>query len=82
MANESVNEVLIRSINTSVASLLPVVVLLLFGGATLKDYALALVIGLASGVYSSIGVAAPIFAMWKETEPKYKALAKKYSNAS
>lgn len=82
MANESVNEVLIRSINTSVTSLLPVVVLLLFGGATLKDYALALVIGLASGVYSSIGVAAPIFAMWKETEPKYKALAKKYSNAS
>jgi SecD/SecF fusion protein len=82
MANESVNEVLIRSINTSVTSLLPVIVLLLFGGATLKDYALALVIGLASGVYSSIGVAAPIFAMWKETEPKYKALAKKYSNAS
>lgn len=82
MANESVNEVLIRSINTSVTSLLPVIVLLLFGGATLKDYALALVIGLASGVYSSIGVAAPIFAMWKETEPKYKALAKKYANVS
>jgi SecD/SecF fusion protein len=81
MANESINEVLIRSINTSVTSLLPVIVLLFFGGVTLKDYALALVIGLASGVYSSIGVAAPIFAMWKETEPKYKALAKKYSNA-
>lgn len=82
MANQSINEVLIRSINTSITSLLPVIVLLLFGGATLKDYALALVIGLASGVYSSIGVAAPIFAMWKETEPKYKALAKKYANAS
>jgi SecD/SecF fusion protein len=82
MANQSVNEVLIRSMNTSVTSLLPVIVLLFFGGATLRDYALALVIGLAIGTYSSIGVASPIFAMWKETEPKYKALAKKYANVS
>ena len=81
MANRSINEVLVRSINTSLTSLIPVIVLLLFGGATLKDYALALVIGLTSGAYSSIGVAAPIFAIWKETEPKYKALAKKYANA-
>jgi SecD/SecF fusion protein len=82
MANESINEVLIRSLNTTLTSLIPVVVLLLFGGSTLKDYALALTIGLASGAYSSIGVAAPIFAMWKEREPKYAALAKKYANAS
>lgn len=82
MANESINQVLVRSLNTSVTSLIPVVVLLAFGGVTLKDYALALVIGLASGAYSSIGVAAPIFAIWKEREPKYKALAKKYANAS
>lgn len=82
MANRSINEVLVRSLNTSVTSLIPVVVLLIFGGVTLKDYALALVIGLASGAYSSIGVAAPLYAMWKETEPKYKALAKKYANAS
>jgi SecD/SecF fusion protein len=81
MANESINEVLMRSINTSLTSLIPVVVLLIFGGATLKDYALALVIGLASGAYSSIGIAAPVFAIWKETEPKYKALAKKYASA-
>jgi SecD/SecF fusion protein len=82
MANTSINEVLIRSINTTLTSLIPVVVLLLFGGTTLKDYALALTIGLTSGAYSSIGVAAPIFAIWKETEPKYAALAKKYANAS
>ena len=82
MANESINQVLVRSINTSLTSLIPVVVLLIFGGATLKDYALALTIGLTSGAYSSIGVASPIFALWKETEPKYKALAKKYANAS
>ena len=79
MANESINEVLVRSLNTTITSLIPVVVLLLFGGATLKDYALALTIGLGVGAYSSIGVAAPIFAMWKEREPKYAALAKKYA---
>ena len=82
MANESINEVLIRSINTTLTSLIPVVVLLLFGGSTLKDYALALTIGLTSGAYSSIGVAAPLFAMWKEREPKFAALAKKYANAN
>ena len=38
-------------------------------------------IGLTSGAYSSIGVAAPLFAMWKEREPKFAALAKKYANA-
>jgi SecD/SecF fusion protein len=82
MANESINEVLVRSLNTTFSSLIPVIVLLFFGGATLKDYALALTIGLAVGAYSSIGVAAPLYAMWKETEPKYAALAKKFAKAS
>ena len=43
--------------------------------------AFALAVGTVSGAYSSIGVAAPLYAMWKETEPKYKALAKKFANA-
>jgi SecD/SecF fusion protein len=81
MANESINQVFVRSVNTTLASLIPVVVLLIFGGSTLKDYAFALTIGLLSGAYSSIGVAAPIYAMWKETEPKYAALAKKFANS-
>jgi len=81
MANESINEVFVRSLNTTISSLIPVVVMLFFGGSTLKDFAFALTIGLAVGAYSSIGVAAPLYAMWKETEPKYKALAKKYANA-
>lgn len=81
MANESINEVLVRSINTTLTSLIPVVVMLFFGGSTLKDFAFALTIGLGVGAYSSIGVAAPLYAMWKETEPKYKALAKKFANA-
>jgi len=82
MANTSINEVLVRSLNTTFVSLIPVVVLLFFGGSTLKDYALALTIGLTVGAYSSIGVAAPLFAMWKEREPKYAALAKKFAKAS
>ena len=81
MANESINEVLIRSINTTLVSLIPVLVMLFFGGSTLKDFAFALSIGLFVGAYSSIGIAAPLYAMWKETEPKYKALAKKFANA-
>lgn len=81
MANESINEVIVRSMNTTITSLIPVLVLLFFGGETLKDFALALSIGLLVGAYSSIGVAAPIFAIWKETEPKFAALKKKYANA-
>ena len=81
MANESINEVLVRSINTTLTALIPLLVMLFFGGSTLKDFAFALTIGTVSGAYSSIGVAAPIYAIWKETEPKYKALAKKFANA-
>jgi len=81
MANDSINQVLVRSINTSITSLLPVVTLLAIGGPTLKDFAFALTIGMISGAYSSIGVAAPIYAIWKETEPRYQALKKKYAAA-
>ncbi|NTW29057.1 MAG: protein translocase subunit SecF [Coriobacteriia bacterium] len=82
MANRSINQVFMRSINTTVTSLIPVVVLLLFGGATLKDFAFALTIGLFAGAYSSIGIAAPIYVVWKEREPKFAALAKKYLKTS
>jgi SecD/SecF fusion protein len=78
MANDSINQVLVRSINTVLVSLIPVICLLLFGGETLKDFAFAMTVGLMLGAYSSIGVAAPIYVMWKETEPKYEALEKKY----
>ena len=81
MANESINEVLIRSINTALTAVIPVLVMLFFGGSTLKDFAFALAIGTLSGSYSSIFVAAPLFAIWKETEPKFRALAKKLANA-
>jgi len=73
IVNTSMNQVLMRSINTSLTSLLPVGSLLLigslaFGAQTLREFALALFIGIALGTYSSIFVAAPLLAMWKERE--------------
>ncbi|MBQ3105960.1 MAG: protein translocase subunit SecD, partial [Eggerthellaceae bacterium] len=81
MANHSLNEVLIRSLNTSITSLIPVVAMLLFGGETLKDFALAMSIGLALGCYSSIALATPLYALWKTREPKFAKLRKKYGEA-
>jgi SecD/SecF fusion protein len=82
MANDSLNQVLARWVNTGLASIIPVVALLLLGGTTLKDFAFALTIGLVSGAYSSVALAAPLYAMWKEREPRYRALAKKFAGAT
>ena len=82
MVNTSINQSLRRSINTSLTSIIPVTSILIFGGETLKDFAFALLVGLASGAYSSIFIASPILAMWKETEPKYASLRKKLAKAS
>jgi preprotein translocase SecF subunit len=78
MVNDSINQVLMRSINTSLTSILPVASLLFFGGATLKDFAFALFVGLISGAYSSIFIASPVLSLLKETEPYYRNLKKKY----
>ena len=78
MANHSVNQVLVRTLNTTLTSLIPVLAMLLFGGETLKDFAFAMVIGLVCGSYSSIAVATPLYAMWKTREPRYAKLAKKF----
>jgi preprotein translocase subunit SecF len=70
IVNISMNQVLMRSLNTSLSSILPVISLLLVGSAllgalTLRDFALALLIGMISGVYSSIFIAAPALAWLK-----------------
>jgi SecD/SecF fusion protein len=65
-------EVLTRSLATSLCTLLPIVALLIFGGATLKDFAFALLVGVASGAYSSIFIASPVLTHWKEREPIYR----------
>jgi len=73
IVNRSMSEVLTRSLATSFCTLLPVTALLLFGGETLKDFAFALMIGIASGAYSSIFIASPVLTHWKEREPTYRA---------
>ncbi len=82
VVNRSMNEVLMRSLNTSITAVLPVLSLLIVGAyilqaATLKDFALALFIGLLTGAYSSIFVATPFLAVLKEREPRYAAIRHK-----
>jgi preprotein translocase subunit SecF len=84
VVNTSVNEVLWRSINTSLTSLLPVGGLLfigaqLLGATTLQDLALALFVGMALGAYSSLFVASPFIAWWREQEP---AMARLHERAA
>jgi SecD/SecF fusion protein len=68
----SLNEVLTRSLNTSFVVLLPVSALFFFGGETLRDFAFALLIGVAAGMLSSITVASPLLCWLKEREPAWQ----------
>jgi SecD/SecF fusion protein len=71
ITNVSLWETIRRSLATTFITLLPVIALEVLGGATLKDFAFALIIGVTSGAYSSIFIAAPLLCMWKEREPEY-----------
>ncbi|HLM34793.1 MAG TPA: protein translocase subunit SecD [Gaiellaceae bacterium] len=71
IANVSLWETIRRSLATSFITLLPVLSLFLLGGDTLKDFAVALMVGITAGAYSSIFIATPLLAMWKEREPEY-----------
>jgi SecD/SecF fusion protein len=72
IVNRSMSEVLTRSLITGLSSVFLVTVLFIFGGATLKDFAFAMMVGLASGTYSSIFIASPVLTHWKEREPAYR----------
>jgi SecD/SecF fusion protein len=71
IVNRSMSEVLTRSLATSFTTLLSVVCLLIFGGATLQDFAFAMMVGIISGTYSSIFIASPVLTAWKEREPGF-----------
>ncbi len=71
IANVSLWETIRRSLATTFITLLPIVALEILGGATLKDFAFALIVGVTSGAYSSIFIAAPLLTIWKEREPEY-----------
>ncbi|NBN89501.1 MAG: protein translocase subunit SecF [Actinobacteria bacterium] len=79
ITNVSMNQVLMRSLNTSFAAVLPVLSLLVlgagvFGAVALQEFALALFVGLLTGAYSSIFIATPLLTIMKEREPKYRPL--------
>jgi SecD/SecF fusion protein len=71
IANQSLWETIRRSMATSFITLLPIVSLILFGGDTLKEFALALFIGIASGAFSTVFIATPFLAVLKEREPEF-----------
>lgn len=79
IVNVSTNQVLMRSINTTVSSLLPVLSLLVlgsgvFGAVALREFAVALLIGMLTGAYSSLFVATPLLGVLKRREPKFASL--------
>ncbi len=71
IADVSIWETIRRSMATTLITVLPIISLLLFGGATLKDFAFALLIGVVSGAYSTIFICSPILTILKEREPEY-----------
>lgn len=84
MVNLAINQTLVRSINTSVVAVLPIASILFIGSiflgaGTLRDIALALFVGTLVGTYSSVFLAAPIYAHLRESETKVKLAAKKVS---
>ncbi len=82
IVNLSMNQVLMRSINTSLTSLLPVGSLLfvgsfLLGATTLREFALALFVGIGAGTYSSIFFASPLLALWKERQTEWQVVQRR-----
>jgi len=85
MTSLSMNQVLLRSLNTTITSLLPVISLLvvgagIMGAVTLEEFSIALTVGLVVGAYSSIGVAAPVLVWLKEREPKNRTISERLAS--
>ncbi|MGB6301390.1 MAG: protein translocase subunit SecF [Rivularia sp. (in: cyanobacteria)] len=70
VVDDAVNQTLARSINTTLTTLLSLIAIFLFGGETLKNFALALILGFAAGAYSSIFIASTLLAWWRERQEK------------
>ncbi|HZA79433.1 MAG TPA: protein translocase subunit SecF [Acidimicrobiales bacterium] len=82
MVNVSLNQALMRSLNTTITALLPVGSLLIvgswiMGAVVLQEFAIALLIGLFSGAYSSLFIASPLLAWLKEREPRYRDIKRR-----
>lgn len=77
-ANMSVNQIFMRSLNTSITSILPVLFMLILGTDTLKDFAFAMFCGMVIGIYSTFAISTPVYTMWKIRDPQYKKLEDKF----
>lgn len=73
LVNRSITETLARSINTSLTVIFPALMLFLFGGESIRNFSLALLVGLLAGTYSSIFIASQIWMVWKAREVRRKA---------
>ena len=73
IVNRSMSEVLTRSLITGLSTVFLVTMILVFGDETLRGFAFAMMVGIASGTYSSIFIASPVLTEWKEREPAYRA---------
>jgi preprotein translocase subunit SecF len=69
LVNRSLNQVLVRSINTSSTVLMALAAILIFGGTTIKDFASTMLIGVFLGTYSSIFIASPVWLLWRQRRP-------------
>ncbi|MDD5658883.1 MAG: protein translocase subunit SecF [Actinomycetota bacterium] len=72
LVNYSINKTLVRSIGTAVTTLFPIILLLIVGNETLKDFAFGLFIGIISGSYSSVFIGSPLLVVWNNRFQKYK----------
>lgn len=76
IANNSINQTLTRSINTSVTTLLTIGMVYIMGVTSIKVFALPIIVGILIGTYSSIFIAAPIWATWRDSAVKAKQAGK------
>ncbi len=81
IVNRSMSEVLTRSLITGLSTVFLVGMLLVFGDETLRGFAFAMMVGIASGTYSSIFIASPVLTEWKEREPAYRARRRNITEA-
>lgn len=72
VVNYSVNKTLVRSLGTAATTLFPIIVLLIIGNETLKDFAFGLFVGIISGSYSSVFIGSPLLVVWNNKFPRYK----------
>ncbi|KPQ32276.1 MAG: protein translocase subunit SecF [Phormidium sp.] len=75
IVDDAVNQTLTRSINTTATTVLPLLAIFIFGGETLKYFALTLIVGFVLGAYSSIFIATAALALWREKHPQAAVLA-------